>query len=101
MGLLSSFTPSWVGAGQQDDKRLALEEVRQLQTQGVILPLGHFLEAARRIHAGQVVDAYVHFQSEHGFYEYEVYVLDKTGEVWEIEFNAQTGRMIEHELQIN
>jgi uncharacterized membrane protein YkoI len=32
---------------------------------------------------------------KHGCYEYEVYMLDLNGVVWEVVFNAHTGKLIE------
>ena len=99
--LLLVCLPPLPAADGADDNKVDMALAKDLVAKGVIKPFGLFLDVARRIQPGQMVDAYLHFSREHGFYEYEVYILDNMGEVWEIEFNAETGKLIEHGREID
>jgi uncharacterized membrane protein YkoI len=70
---------------------------RRLLAEGAILPLEVFIDRARELRTGSLIDAELHFEREHGVYVYEIHLLDATGAVWEMEFNAATGLLIEHE----
>jgi uncharacterized membrane protein YkoI len=78
---------------EDDDARLA----RRLLADGAILPLSHFIDYARSLRAGVLIDAELHFETEHQAYVYEMHMLDAAGTVWEMEFDAATGRMLENE----
>ena len=64
--------------------------------EGKILPLEFFIDRARELRTGSLIDAELHFEPDHDYYVYEIHLLDDTGEVWEMEFNAATGLLIEH-----
>jgi uncharacterized membrane protein YkoI len=87
--------------GQDDEVKIDVEVARELYSRGVIFPLGYFIKLARQIHPGQPIDAYLYYEPSHGCYEYEVYLLDKSGVVWEVVFNAHTGAVIELEPESN
>ena len=70
---------------------------RGLHDAGSILSLEHFAAKAREIHPGTLVDARLHYEDEHQAYVYEIQILDGAGEVWEVEFDAETGALIERE----
>ena len=69
---------------------------RRLLADGKILPLEFFIDRTREVRTGSLIDAELHFEPDHGSYVYEIHLLDDTGEVWEMEFNASTGLLIEH-----
>jgi len=73
------------------------DEARELAARGVILPLSTILEKARQIHDGRVleVELELEHEREHGGYVYELEILDAQGVVWELEFNAVSGELIE------
>lgn len=74
-----------------------LDRMRELYAEGTILSLGDLSAKARRIHPGTLVDARVRFEAQHDAYVYEVYILDARGLIWEVEFDAMTGELIERE----
>ncbi|MEA3278067.1 MAG: peptidase M4, partial [Pseudomonadota bacterium] len=74
------FSGAALGVG--DDARMA----RSLRHSGVIMPLEHFIDRARRIHPGTLIDAGLRYEGEHHGYVYEIFLLDARGEVWELEF---------------
>jgi uncharacterized membrane protein YkoI len=76
-----------------DDARLA----RRLLADGAILPLSYFIEKARSIHDGILIDAELEFEAEHQVYVYELHMLDAAGAVWELEFDAAAGTLLDHE----
>ena len=69
---------------------------RRMLSEGKILPLEFFIDRACQLRRGSLIDADLRFEPEHGVYVYEMHLLDATGEVWEMEFNATTGLLIEH-----
>lgn len=73
------------------------EAVRELMRQGDILPLEQILEQARRQHPGRVLET--ELERERGGYIYEVEMLDDSGEVWELEFDAATGELLKQEQE--
>ena len=79
----------------EDEDKFDMAMARELYSLGMIYPLGYFMDTARKIHPGQPVDAYFYYEPKHGRYEYEVYMLDLNGVVWEVVFDAHTGKLIE------
>ena len=73
------------------------EHVRDLHAAGTILSLEHFITDARARHPGRVIDAKLHYEESHGHYVYEILILDWRGEVWELEYDARNGALIEKE----
>lgn len=93
----------WTGlttadAGRQGhDSDHEQEEVRSLTQQGDILPLEQVLQAARQQHAGRILET--ELERDDGRYIYEVELLDDSGEVWEMEFDAATGELLKKERE--
>jgi uncharacterized membrane protein YkoI len=83
-----------IAAGSDDDA----SQARALMHKGTILPLEYFIHQALRIHPGKVIEAELDHEEKHGGYVYEVEILDLYGRIWEIEFDAQTGELVEKEL---
>lgn len=83
-----------VAAGQsRDPQRAELEAVRQAVRLGKVVALeGIIADALRRV-PGRVIE--VEVDLEDGAYEIEV--LDGAGKVWELEYRASTGELLEIE----
>lgn len=77
-------------AHADDDKR-----IRQLQRSGEILSLEQILDKARRVKPGRIVD--IDLDRENGRYVYEIELLQSSGKVWEMEFDARTGELLDLE----
>jgi uncharacterized membrane protein YkoI len=92
---IASLVPALPSADQDNDSDAA----RELHEAGRILSLEHFIEQATRIHPGRVIDAELKWEDEHDHYVYEIEVLDVRGEVWELEFDAQRGGLLEGEKE--
>lgn len=73
------------------------DEVRELMKQGDILPLGTILDKAQTRHPGRAVETKL--KEKHGKLVYEVEILDNKGEVWEMKFDAKTGKMLKEEQE--
>jgi uncharacterized membrane protein YkoI len=58
-----------------------------------ILSLQQILHNARQLHAGRVLEA--ELENSHGGVYYEVEILDASGEVWEMNFDARSGELLE------
>jgi uncharacterized membrane protein YkoI len=93
----------WAGlttadAGRHDDPSgHEQEEVRSLTQQGDILPLEQILQEARQHHAGKVLET--ELETDDDRYIYEIELLDESGEVWEMEFDATTGKLLKQERE--
>lgn len=69
---------------------------RRLLIEGKILALESIIARARSIREGSLIDAELSYEDDHAGYVYELHMLDGTGDVWELEFKADTGELIEH-----
>ena len=90
---LSAFALPRDGAGYDEDRRKAA----QLLQEGAIQPLDGFLDQARALRGGRVIE--VELESEGGRYFYEVEVLDDDGHLWEMKFDASSGELVEEERE--
>ncbi|HFQ14544.1 MAG TPA: peptidase [Gammaproteobacteria bacterium] len=70
---------------------------RELRRSGDILPLEQILEQVKRLHPGHVLE--VELDRHEGRYIYEIETLDARGNVWEMRFDAQSGRLLETERE--
>ena len=68
------------------------ELARKLRDAGAILPLEEIVRHARAAKQGELLET--DLEKKHGRYVYEVEILDKTGQVWEIEIDAANGRLM-------
>ncbi|MFC1684080.1 PepSY domain-containing protein [Pseudomonadota bacterium] len=85
--------PGIMLAGDKDDHLKA----RQLVQEGTILPLEQIIERTRSQHPGRILE--VEFEQEHDRYVYEIELVDEQGQVWELEYDAATGELIEKEQE--
>lgn len=72
---------------------------RRLRAEGVIRPLEDLLSRAQSLRPGTLIDARLHREREHDTYVYEIHMLDGSGVLWEVEFDARSGEMLELELE--
>ncbi len=75
------------------------EEARALVNSGVILPLEHILNQAKAEQPGHILE--VSLEHEKEGYVYELELVDKKGRVWELEYDAITGKLLEKEQEGN
>lgn len=69
-------------------------EARRLRDAGIILPLESIIEQALQEHSGHVIAT--EFEPRDGLYIYEIEVLDSSGTVWELEYDAAKGNLLAH-----
>lgn len=86
--VFAMVTPPFVHA--DDDRR-----IRQLLRNGEILSLEKIFDAARIIKPGRILD--VELEEDDGRIVYEIELLDARGRVWEMEFDARTGSLLDLE----
>ena len=70
-------------------------KARQLVQDGAILPLEQIIEHGGLVQSGRVLD--VKFEQEHNRYVYEIEFVDEEGQVWELEYDAHSGVLIQTE----
>jgi len=87
--LLSSI-PVTIYADDDDHER-----AKQLMETGDILPLENILNNARDVYSGKIIE--VELESENGQLIYELEILDKNGKVWELQFDAYTGKLLDND----
>jgi uncharacterized membrane protein YkoI len=72
-------------------------DARRLVREGKILPLERILERIKQVQPGQVLE--VEFGGNDRYIIYEIELLDNRGTVWELKVDAETGEIIEQELE--
>lgn len=70
---------------------------RKLSEAGLILPLEKINKAAKNIKAGEILETELELKK--GIYIYEIEILDNKSQVWELNLNAKTGKLIKLELE--
>ncbi|NOX92161.1 MAG: PepSY domain-containing protein [Gammaproteobacteria bacterium] len=68
------------------------QKARRLKELGEILPLEQIIRAAKAEQPGRVIE--VELENKDGRHVYEVELLDTRGDVWELYFDAATGKLI-------
>jgi uncharacterized membrane protein YkoI len=76
-----------------DDHELA----RRLHEQGTIVSLESVMAKAQEIRPGDLLE--VELKKKRASYVYEVEILDSTGQVWDLKFEARDGRLIKEEQE--
>ena len=69
------------------------DEMRRLRASGAIVPLQQLVDDAQRRHAGRVIEA--ELKHRDGGYRYEIEILDETGVVRELIYDAASGRLLD------
>ncbi len=72
---------------------------RALVAAGQALPLQQVIDRARTRQPGRMIDAELYRDRDDGRFIYEIYILDGAGDIWELEYDAATGALIEHEQE--
>jgi len=92
------------GAGyersDQDKEQYEFSEraaVRSLAGPGDILSLEQILHNARQQHIGRVLE--IELEEQGDGLVYEVEILGDSGEVWEMNFDARSGKLLEEEME--
>jgi len=75
------------------------DRARALTEQGEILPLEQIIAQARKRKPGTLIEAELDWEPEHRAAVYELLMLGKDGELWELELDARTGRLLEVERE--
>jgi uncharacterized membrane protein YkoI len=70
---------------------------RKLSEAGLILPLEKINKAAKNIKAGEILETELELKK--GIYIYEIEILDNKSQVWELNLDAKTGKLIKLELE--
>lgn len=78
-------------AAAEDDHELA----KRLSDSGEILALEEIVRHARSAKSGELLET--DLEHKQGRYIYEVEILDKAGQVWEVKLDAASGQLIEME----
>lgn len=90
----AALTLALTSAGVADDDDH--EKARRLLNAGEILPLEAIQKKSAELYpGGRVIET--EFDEESGGYVYEVEIVDAKGVVWEVEFDAKTGVVLERE----
>ena len=76
-----------------DDHDLA----KQLRESGDILPLEQLLKIVQTYHPGRLIE--IELEKKYSYFIYEVEILDKNGQVWEMKLDAKTGELINMEKE--
>jgi uncharacterized membrane protein YkoI len=83
-----------LGASAAADDDMAL--ARRLRDAGQVVSLEQVLLRARVIRPGTMIDADLVYEAEHAGFVYQLLMLDQQGDIWEVEFDARTGELVEH-----
>jgi uncharacterized membrane protein YkoI len=75
------------------------ERARILTEGGEILPLEQLIAQAREHKPGTLIEAELDWEPDHGVAVYELLMLGEDGELWELELDARTGRLLEVERE--
>ncbi len=72
-------------------------EARALADSGIILPLEAIINQAKAEFPGRILE--VSLEHEKEGYVYELELVDEKGHVWELEYDATTGKLLEKEQE--
>lgn len=75
------------------------EQARALVKGGTVLPLEQLITSARQHKPGTLIEAELEWEPEHGVAVYELLMLSEDGELWELEFDARSGELLEVERE--
>lgn len=73
-----------------------IEQIRRLVEQKQVLPLQQVLAVVESEMAGRAIE--VELESKDDGFIYEIEWLDQQGRVWEFKLDADSGEILEHEL---
>ncbi len=84
------------GAAAGGEREYDHERARRLVEEGAIVPLEALIEKARTIRPGRLLE--VEFEQKDGRLIYELELLDGEGLVWELNFDAKSGELLEQSI---
>lgn len=87
LALFMALAPASLSYADDDHNR-----VKQLKEAGDILSLEEIIKKATAEHPGRIIEA--EFKVKRGRYIYEIEILDKSGTVWELKYDAKTGKFL-------
>ncbi len=73
------------------------DDARELVQHGEILPLENLLTQVKKTYPGKILE--VDLERKAGKLIYELEVLDAEGKVWELRFDAASGKLLQQELE--
>ncbi len=85
---------SWQGTVWADDDH---DKALQLREMGEIMALEEILQHAKKEVNGRILE--LELEREGGVYLYEILILDAKGQLWEIEIDATSGKILKRELE--
>ena len=80
-----------------DDSTQDHDRAKQLMESGDIVPLENILKTSRDTHPGKVLE--VELETERDKLVYEIEILDTQGIVWELKYDAYTGKLLNTEKE--
>ena len=75
------------------------EQARALVEGGDVLPLEQLITRARQHKPGTLIEAELDWKPERGMTVYELLMLGEDGQLWELEFDARSGELLEVERE--
>ena len=84
-------------AHADDDYTEDHDRARQLVESGDIVPLEDILKTSRDTHPGKILE--VELETEQEQLVYEIEILDTQGIVWELKYDAYSGKLIKTEKE--
>ncbi len=87
LALFMALAPAGLSFADDDHNK-----VRKLRESGDILPLEEIIKKATAEHLGRIIE--VELTVRRGRYIYEIEILDKSGTVWELKYDAKTGKFL-------
>lgn len=97
--LLTAFVTAFAApvlADGDEDEKYGLEALMEARRAGDVLPLIEILARIEPIIGDNVVD--IEFERDDGRFKYGIYYLDAKGRRHEVYVDAQSGDVLEHEL---
>ena len=82
---------------QEDEHEPGYGALGEPRPEGDILSLEQILEQARQHRSGRVLETELERKGER--YIYEIELLDDSGEVWEMKFDATSGELVKEEQE--
>ena len=73
------------------------DEALKLKQSGTIVSLETIINQAKTLHEGKILEA--ELKRKTGFYIYEIEIIDTSGQVWEMKFDAKTAKLLTHEQE--
>jgi uncharacterized membrane protein YkoI len=71
-------------------------KARKLKEAGEILPLEVIIANARKQLSGHILEIELEFEDDR--YVYELEMLDDSGTIWELDYDAQSGKLIKKKV---